>query len=95
MQLTSSTSLDFPRASGPTSQKGGDEGASLDVQPFGSKECKIIRCGDRIGGNVSTESSETKGKSHEKGTGSRGPQGDDASGVPVELAIDGLNMVSV
>lgn len=95
MQLTSRASLDFPRASGPTSQKGGDEGASLNVQPLGSKECKIIRCGDRIGGNVSTEGGETKGKSDEKSTGSRGPQGDDACGVPVELAIDVLNMISV
>lgn len=95
MQLTSRTSLDFPRASGPTSQKRGDEGASLDVKPLGSKERKIIRCGDRIGGNVSTEGGETKGKSDEKGTGSRGPQGDNASRVPVELAIDGLDMISV
>lgn len=93
MQLTSGTSLDLPRASGPTSQKRGNESASLDIQPFGNKECKIVRCGDRIGRNVSTEGGETKGKSDEKGSGSRGPEGDDTSGIPVEGAVNGLNMI--
>lgn len=95
MQLTSRTSLDLPRASGPTSHKRGNEGASLDIQPLGNKECKIVRCGDRISRDVSTESGETEGKSDEKGSGSRGPEGDDTSGIPVKGAVNGLNMISI
>lgn len=95
MQLTSRTSLDLPRASGPTSHKRGNEGASLDIQPLGNKECKIVGCGDRISRDVSTESGETEGKSDEKGSGSRGPEGDDTSGIPVKGAVNGLNMISI
>jgi hypothetical protein len=49
--------LNLPRTSDPSTEERSKESTSSDVEVFREDEGEIVRCGDRVGGDVGTESS--------------------------------------
>lgn len=85
-----SRGLNLPRRRRPSSQDGGDERSSFDVDVFGEEEGEIVGTGDGVCRDVGTRLSEHEGCCNEKGCCSVGPESDDLSWVPESSSVDDL-----
>ena len=49
--------MDLPRTSDPSTEEGGNERSSLNVEPSREEESEIVRGSNRVGRDIGTESS--------------------------------------